>query len=111
MSSPRVSVVVLTYNQQDFVEQTLLSALEQDYEDLGVVVSDDGSKDATPDIIRSLKEKYPHRLVAVLNPANVGITANTDRALHACTGDLGAFQGGDDLLIAGKLLKQVGFMQ
>lgn len=110
MSSPRVSVLILTYNQQAFVEHTLLSALEQDYEDLEVVVSDDHSSDSTTDIIRGLMQKYPRRLVAMLNDTRLGVSGNTNRALRACKGEYIAFQGGDDLLLPGKIRRQVAFM-
>jgi glycosyltransferase involved in cell wall biosynthesis len=110
MFSPRVSVLILTYNQQDFVEQTLLSALEQDYDSLEVVVSDDASSDSTPNLIRALAEKHPRRLVALLNDARLGVTGNTNRALRACTGEFVAFQGGDDLFLPGKIRTQAAYM-
>jgi glycosyltransferase involved in cell wall biosynthesis len=111
MPSPHVSVVVITYNQQEFVRQTLLSALDQDYDNLDVIVSDDHSADSTPDIISSLAENYPGRLLPILNSTRAGITGNTNRALSRCQGDFVAFQGGDDLLCPGKIARQAEFMQ
>ena len=43
MPEPRVSIMIITYNQLDFIEETVGSALEQDYANLEVVVADDGS--------------------------------------------------------------------
>jgi glycosyltransferase involved in cell wall biosynthesis len=111
MSLPRVSILCITYNQQDFVEQTLLSALEQEYENLQVVVSDDASSDGTAKRIRALAKKYPGRLIPLLNETRGGITANMNRGLAACDGEYVAFLGGDDLFLPGKIRKQVAFMQ
>jgi glycosyltransferase involved in cell wall biosynthesis len=111
MPLPRVSVLCLTYNQQAFVEQTLLSALEQEYDNLQVVVSDDCSSDSTPGMIRALAEKFPGRLVPVLSDVRGGITANMNRGLAACDGEYIAFLGGDDIFLPGKIAKQVAFMQ
>ena len=48
MSDPKVSVLIPSYNQEDVIEQTVMSSLTQDYDDLEVVVSDDASTDGTP---------------------------------------------------------------
>ena len=111
MSLPRVSILCLTYNQQSLVEQTLLSALEQDYENLQVVVSDDASPDSTAKVIRALAKQYRGRLVPVLNESRGGITVNMNRGMAACDGEYVAFLGGDDIFLPGKIAKQVAFMQ
>lgn len=111
MNSPRVSILCITYNQQDLVEQTLLSALEQEYDNLQVVASDDASPDSTAKVIRALAKKYRGRLVPVLNQSRGGITVNMNRGLAACDGDYVAFLGGDDIFLPGKIAKQVAFMQ
>ena len=111
MSLPRVSVLCITYNQQSLVEQTLLSALEQDYDNLQVIVSDDASSDSTADVIRALAKQYPGRLVPLLNQSRGGITVNMNRGLALCDGEYIAFLGGDDIFLPGKIAKQVAFMQ
>ena len=111
MPLPRVSVVCITYNQQDLVEQTLLSALEQEYDNLQVVVTDDASSDSTAEVIRALAKQYPGRLLPVLNQTRGGITVNMNRGMAACDGEYVAFLGGDDIFLPGKIAKQVAFMQ
>jgi len=110
METPLVSINVFTYNQQDFVVETLTSALEQDWDRLEVVVADDGSTDGTADLIRELARKYPGRLVPVLSPNNVGITRNCNRSIDLCRGTLIATQGGDDVLLPGKIRRQAEMM-
>ena len=110
MNQPRVSVLIPSYNQEDVIEQTVMSSLAQDYDNLEVVVSDDASVDGTPQILRELQEKYPGRLKIFLHPTNLGVTKNHTRGLLECSGEFIAFQDGDDLFLPGKVKKQVAFM-
>jgi glycosyltransferase involved in cell wall biosynthesis len=110
MEDSKVSVLIPSYNQENVIEQTVLSALTQDYDNLEVVVSDDASLDRTPQILREIQEKYPERLKLFLHPTNLGVTKNHTRGLLECRGDFIAFQDGDDLFLPGKIKKQVEFM-
>ncbi|NTV64752.1 MAG: glycosyltransferase [Oscillochloris sp.] len=106
-----MSIAIPTYNQIAFVEETLTSALEQDYDPLEVVVADDGSRDGTAELIAALAQRYPGRLRPQLHQTNVGVAANCNRMLRACRGEYIAFQGGDDVLLPGKIRRQVAWMQ
>jgi glycosyltransferase involved in cell wall biosynthesis len=111
MSDPKVSVLIPSYNQESVIEQTVMSSLTQDYENLEVVVSDDASRDGTPQILQELQAKYPGRLRIFLYQTNLGVTGNHTRGLLECSGEFIAFQDGDDLFLPGKIKKQVAFMQ
>jgi glycosyltransferase involved in cell wall biosynthesis len=111
MSEPKVSVLIPSYNQEDVIEQTVMSSLTQDYDNLEVVVSDDASKDETPQILNELEAKYPGRLKVFLHETNLGVTKNHTRGLRECSGEFIAFQDGDDLFLPGKIKKQVVSMQ
>jgi glycosyltransferase involved in cell wall biosynthesis len=102
---------MIAYNQEPFIEESLVSALEQNYDALEVVVADDASKDGTQKVIESVAARYGSRLRPILNPVNLGITKNSNRALQACTGELIAFQPGDDVLLPGKVEAQVRWFQ
>lgn len=108
---PKVSVLVISYNQERYISEAIESAVAQDYPDLEVVVSDDGSTDRTPDIIRELQLRHPGRIVALCNAVNVGITRNCNQALRACSGNYIAFLGGDDVLLPGKISAQMRWFQ
>jgi glycosyltransferase involved in cell wall biosynthesis len=108
---PKVSIVCLTYNQATFVDQTVRSLCLQTYPSLEVVVSDDGSTDGTQQVIAGLAAEFGSRLVPLSVPSNTGIAKNTNRAIAACTGDLVAFCGGDDLFLPRKIAKQVEFFE
>jgi len=109
--SPLVSILIITFNQKEFIEEALLSALEQDYENLEVVVADDASTDGTAEVILSYAKKYKSRLVPVIGEDNLGITGNSNRGLRQCQGKYIAFQGGDDVLLSGKISAQVNWME
>jgi glycosyltransferase involved in cell wall biosynthesis len=106
-NNPKVSIFVITYNQEKFVQEAIVSCVKQDYENFEVVVSDDGSKDDTVKILLELKKLYPEKIKLILNPINQGITKNCNVALENCTGELIAFMGGDDVLYPNKISIQV----
>lgn len=108
---PKVSVMIITYNQEDLISETIESVLSQDYENLEIVVSDDASTDATPEIIKDYAERYPEKIVPVFNKVNLGITGNSNTAFFACTGELIAVLGGDDLFLPGKISAQVALFK
>jgi glycosyltransferase involved in cell wall biosynthesis len=109
--TPLVSVWVISYNQEAYIEEALQSALDQNYPNLEVVVSDDASTDATPALIAAMAQRHPGKLVPILNAVNGGITANSNIALRQCRGKYIAFMGGDDVLLPGKIAAQVAWME
>jgi glycosyltransferase involved in cell wall biosynthesis len=106
----RVSVLIITYNQQRFVRETLASVQRQRWPDLEIVVADDGSTDGTADAIRQLAAGDP-RIVPVLADRNRGIPSNFNAGLARCTGEFVAFLGGDDLMLPGKIETQVAHLR
>ena len=105
--NPKVSVMIVTYNQQNLIRETIDSVLLQDYDNLEIVVADDASTDDTPNILQDYATKFPGKFVLVLNERNRGITGNCNSALNACSGELVAVLGGDDVLLPGKISAQV----
>ena len=108
IDQPKISVHIIAYNQKDFIREAIDSALAQDYPNLEVVVADDASSDGTADIIAGYARDHG-RVVAVLNPENLGITRNSNAALRACSGEFIAFMGGDDVLLPGKIGAQAAW--
>ena len=109
---PLVSVICPTYNQESFVEEALLSVLEQDYENLQLLVSDDCSADQTLKLIKNLETRYPSsRLLNITDGKHRGITENCNHCLSYSTGKYVAFFAGDDIFLPGKISRQVEFME
>lgn len=109
--APKVSIAVITYNQAPLLRECLESIAAQTYQNLEVVVADDASTDDTPEVLREFQDRLGSRLVVVRADRNEGITANSNRAHHACTGELVAWIGGDDVMFPTKIEKQVAFME
>lgn len=110
-SIPLVSIAILSYNQEDFIREAVLSACNQSYCNVEVIVSDDGSNDSTLDILKELLKNYPDKLKIVSDGVNLGITNNCNRALSHCSGDFIVFMGGDDVLFEQKVEMQVEWFQ
>lgn len=111
MQIPKVSISIITYNQEDFIEEAVRSAADQDYGNVEVVVADDGSTDGTHDILLRLQKEYGEEIIKIIRGNNLGITENSNRALKACSGEFIAFQGGDDVLLPGKIRLQAELMR
>ncbi len=98
MSTPRVSVLVDTYNHERFIEQAIVSVLEQDVSEMEVIVVDDGSTDNTPSIVR----KFIPR-VRYLRKANGGQASAFNAGIPETQGEVVAFLDGDDWWAKDKL--------
>jgi glycosyltransferase involved in cell wall biosynthesis len=109
--SPKVSVLVITYNQKEFIRETIESVLDQSYENIEYVIADDGSTDGTAAIIDEYASKFPGVIKAITNCPNLGITKNSNRGLALCTGEYIALQGGDDVFFTEKVKKQVAWFE
>ena len=77
------SVVVLTYNQEVFVEETLNSIYNQTFKNIELVISDDASKDSTQEVIADWIESHKDRFSNVVinfNRKNLGLSGNSTAA-------------------------------
>ena len=110
MSEPLVSVAIVTYNHELFIEDTVRSVITQDYSNIEIIIGDDASTDSSPEKLERLKIAYP-QIKLILGNENMGITENFNRVLSACSGKYVAWMGGDDLMLPTKLRKQVEFME
>lgn len=111
MSVPKVSVCVVTYNQEKYIETCLRSILDQQVNfSIEIIVSDDASTDATPDIIRKFHQQYPEIIKPMLHATNISAGVNFQVAHNAATGEYVAHCDGDDYFLPGKLQFQADFL-
>jgi len=95
---PKVSIMVPTYNQENYIGQAIESALNQDYLNLEIIVADDCSRDETPIVIR--RYLGDSRLKYFRNSINLGKAGNYRKLLYNyASGDWVIMLDGDDYLI------------
>jgi glycosyltransferase involved in cell wall biosynthesis len=109
----KVSVCIITYNQEAFIAQTLESVLNQktsfDYE---LVIGEDCSTDNTRNIIQKYQERYPQKIRLIERNQNIGMMRNFTSSILSCKGEYIALLEGDDFWVDEyKLEKQVSFME
>src|SRR3990167_8128796 len=102
MGTPRVSVVIPTYNYARYLPQAIDSVLGQTYPHIEVVVVDDGSTDESRDVLRA----YGSRIRWVQQERQ-GVSAARNRGVRESRGDLVAFLDADDRWLPTKLERQV----
>lgn len=95
-----ISVCMATYNGEKYIREQLLSILKQLGEDDEVVISDDGSKDNTKDVIDSLGDR---RIRFFENHGTHGFTHNFENALIHAKGDFIFLSDQDDIWMDGKV--------
>jgi glycosyltransferase involved in cell wall biosynthesis len=108
----KVSVNIITYNQENYIAEALDSVLIQKVDfDYEIVIGEDCSTDKTRSILIDYKRRYPNKVKLLLHDWNVGAVANFDSTLKTSTGEYIACLEGDDYwLDPDKLQKQVDFM-
>ncbi|MGH9716598.1 MAG: glycosyltransferase family 2 protein [Candidatus Acidiferrales bacterium] len=100
MPHPTVTVLVDTYNHERFIEEALVSVVEQDFpaSDMEILVVDDGSTDRTPEIVR----KFAPR-VRLLSKTNGGQASAFNFGIPEARGEIVAFLDGDDWWVRNKV--------
>lgn len=91
-----ISVIVPVYNVETYLPQAVESILNQDYEQLEVILIDDGSKDASGAICDGYAAKDPR--VKVIHQPNGGAAAAKNAGLRIATGEYLSFVDSDDYL-------------
>jgi glycosyltransferase involved in cell wall biosynthesis len=98
--TPLFSVLIDTYNHQGYIEQAVVSAIEQDFpaSDYEILVVDDGSTDHTPEIVRKFEPR-----VRLLRKENGGQASAINYGTAHAKGTFVAFLDGDDIWLPSKL--------
>ena len=103
---PRLSIGVPVYNGADYIEEAIRSHLDQDFADFELVVSDNCSDDATPEIVQTLAAE-DSRITYTRNDTNVGGPANFNRLFRLTNGELFRWAAADDRIEPGYLRKVI----
>ena len=113
MKSPMVSIVVLTYNHENYIHQAIESILKQQTTfDFEIVIGDDASTDDTVHILKKLELENPEVLKITFHSTNIGMIPNFVDTINNCRGKYIAFCEGDDYWTdSEKLQIQIDFLE
>lgn len=103
--SPQVSVIIPVRNGLAFIDEAIASALSQSFQDVEIVVIDDGSTDGDYDALSNTDPR-----IRVLHLAGRGVSAR-NHGMQVARGELIAFLDADDVWFPGKLAAQVRYME
>jgi len=100
---PLVSILTVVFNGAEFIERTILSILDQDYENLEFIVIDGGSADGTVDLLK----RYEHVIDYWVSEPDKGISDAFNKAVTLAAGDYLNFQGAGDYLLSRHVVSEM----
>ena len=98
---PKISIVTPSYNQGQYIEETILSVINQNYHNLEYIIIDGGSTDNTIDIIK----KYERHITYWISELDEGQSHAINKGLAKCTGEIFNWLNSDDFLEKNALFK------
>jgi len=106
--TPLVTVIIASYNHARYIEQSILSVINQTYKNIELLVIDDGSKDESPALLTRLQAQHGFDLKL---QANQGLARTLNEAIARAEGDLIVPFGSDDIMFPHRIATQVAYMQ
>ncbi|WP_180271139.1 glycosyltransferase family 2 protein [Fredinandcohnia onubensis] len=108
MESPLVTVFIPVYNSEEYLEEALKSIINQTYQNLEILIVDDGSTDQSVSIINSINDSRIH---VISNDGNKGIPYSRNVGLEHAKGKYMAIMDADDIALPNRIERQVQFME
>lgn len=104
-----VSLILFAFNQEKFIEEAVMAALQQTYEPLEIIISDDASTDRTFEIAKTLIDGYrgPHHVTVRVNARNLGVNPHINIAVKEARGQFVVIAAGDDVSLPDRVEKLV----
>ncbi len=105
---PLVSVIIPCYNHEKYVEQSILSVINQTYKNIELIVIDDGSKDNSSEIIKNMQKKFEFTFIS---QKNQGVCRTLNQGVLLSKGKYIAIIASDDYWDISKIQKQIEEIQ
>ena len=106
---PLVSIVIPVFNAERFLAKTLSSVLQQTYENLEIIIVDDGSTDTSGKIAAESAISDPR--IRVITQTNAGVASARNTGLHQSSGEYVAFLDADDIWHPTKIARQMDVLR
>jgi len=103
---PKLSVIIASYNHQDYIAETLRSLEEQTYQDFEIIIIDDGSTDRTVEVAKSAQSR-----AQIYTQENQGVVAARNRGVSLAKGRYICFVDSDDVVLPERFAKQVVLLE
>lgn len=110
--SPRVSVIIIFLNGEQYLAEAIDSVIDQTYVDWELLLADDGSTDGSPRIAGEYAARYPGKIRYIEHPGhrNKGMSATRNLGIANARGEYVAFLDADDVWLPMKLTEQVDIL-
>lgn len=102
----KISIITLSFNQAEFLEQTIKSVVTQSYKNIEYLIFDGGSTDGSVKIIKKYAKKYP-KVIKWQSKKDKGQVDALNKALQMTTGDIVSYINSDDYYLPGAFQKVV----
>lgn len=109
VSKPKVSAIIPAYNRRQFIEETIESVINQTYDNIEIIIIDDGSTDGSREILEGYKNKIV--LLEHENRINKGQSASINLGIKYASGQYIAILDSDDLWEPDKIRLQVEYLE
>lgn len=110
-AKPKISVIMGIYNCEKTLGAAIDSILEQTYEEIELIMCDDGSTDHTYEIALDYAKRYPAKIFLYQNDKNRGLNYTLNKCLKHAKGAYIARQDGDDLSLPNRIEREISFLE
>ncbi|ENR0226817.1 glycosyltransferase family 2 protein [Enterobacter roggenkampii] len=107
--SDRVSIIIISYNHEQFIEDAIESILCQTYKHIELIIVDNNSSDTTPEILKQYKDV--DNIKVIFLESNTGITGGINEGLKYASGEFVSFFASDDIMISNRIELQVNSLK
>lgn len=110
---PLISIVFFSYNQENFIEEAVLSVLNQSYPNLQIIISDDFSTDKTYELASKVVDDYDgiHNIILRQSHKNLGLGKHVEEVFSIAKGEYFVLAAGDDISYFDRVSKFFEFIK